>query len=157
MWIIKSSISGMSVLPPAGVASSQLTPHSTREYVAAALAALLPSTPVDQLAGRTIGLSELTPTAAEIIEAMQRRNPDRPVAVAREPESAAVERIASGHPLALMDLVKILWARGQHSVGDDIYHPPESTPRATLDDLIVYGRLGEYREVAVPYTLDAYF
>lgn len=129
---------------------------STREYVAAALASLLPSTPPSSLSGRTIGLSELRPTMSEIISSIQARQPSQPVSIAREPESTALGRIADGHPLALMDLVKILWSRGEHSVGQDVYEV-EGYKKATLDELVLGGGLGTYREVAVPYTLDQYF
>lgn len=133
-----------------------LTWSSTREYVAAALASLLPITPPSSLSGRTIGLTELRPTMGEIITALQARDPSSPVKVAHEPDSAALERIAAGHPLALMDLVKVLWSRGEHSVGKDVFEV-EGYRKATLDDLVVGGGLGKYREVAVEYTLDQYF
>jgi hypothetical protein len=55
-----------------------------------------------------------------------------------------------------MDLVKLKWSRGQHSVGEDVYEM-SGYKTATLHDLTVDDKLGEYREVAVPYTLDEFF
>lgn len=65
-------------------------------------------------------------------------------------------RIHARHPLALMDLNKVLWSRGLHSVGTDVFEV-EGYDKAGLQELVVEGRLGQYREVAVPYDLDAYF
>jgi hypothetical protein len=76
--------------------------------------------------------------------------------IARATEEESVEKIQAGHPMALMDLVKVKWSSGQHSVGNDVYDL-EGYKKATLDDLVVDGKLGEYREVPFPYDLDHYF
>ena len=55
-----------------------------------------------------------------------------------------------------MDLVKLKWSRGEHSVGEDLFDL-KGYEKVTVDDLIVGGALGGYREVAVPYTLAEYF
>jgi hypothetical protein len=71
-------------------------------------------------------------------------------------EDGSIKKVQEGHPLGLMDLVKLKWSRGEHSVGKDIFEL-EGYKKATLDDLIVDRKLGEYREVHVPYTLAEYF
>lgn len=55
-----------------------------------------------------------------------------------------------------MDLVKLKWSRGEHSVGDDIFDL-KGYKKASLDDLIVGEQLGVYRDVPLPYNLDHYF
>ena len=56
----------------------------------------------------------------------------------------------------MMGLVKLKWSMDEHSVGDNVFGL-EGYKKATLNDLIVERKLGEYREVHVPYTLAGYF
>jgi hypothetical protein len=106
---------------------------------------------LSELTDRSIGLTELSPTGTQIQEALEKRHGSQP-RIAKVTEDESVKKIQEGHPLALMDLVKLKWSRGEHSVGDNIYEL-EGYKKATLDDLIVARKLGEYREVHVPYTL----
>jgi hypothetical protein len=110
---------------------------------------------LSELADRSIGLTELTPTGTGIQQALQKRHGSEPK-IAHVTEEESIKKIQEGHPLALMDLVKLKWSRGEHSVESDIFELEEYN-RATLDDLIVERKLGEYREVHVPYTLEEYF
>ena len=110
---------------------------------------------MSELADRSIGLTELTPTGTQIQEALEKRHGSVPK-IARVTEEESIKKSQEGHPLALMDLVKLKWSRGEHSVGSDIFEL-EGYKKATLDDLIVDRKLGEYREVHVPYTLAEYF
>jgi hypothetical protein len=137
------------------VLSPDLTRPSTREYVAAAITSLLLTQPLSSLAGRSIGLTELTPTGADIEKALALKHGTSPK-VARSTDQVSITKIQDKDPLALMDLVKLKWSRGEHSVGNDVYEV-EGYRKLCVDDLIVGDKLGEYREVAVPYTLDAFF
>ena len=110
---------------------------------------------MSELADRSIGLTELTPTGTQIQEALEKRHGSEPK-IAKVTEEESVKKIQEGHLLALMDLVKLKWSRGEHSVGSDIFEL-EGYNRATLDDLVVERKLGEYREVHLPYTLEEYF
>jgi len=123
--------------------------------VAASIASLLTTQPISQLANRSIGLTELTPTGDDIQRSLAERYGSEPK-IARATEETSIQKIQDQHPLALMDLVKLKWSRGQHSVGEDVYEI-SGYKKATLHDLIVDDKLGEYREVAVPYTLDEFF
>jgi hypothetical protein len=111
---------------------------------------------LSELADRSIGLTELTPTGAQIQQALEKRHGSQPK-IAHVTEEESIKKIQEGHPLALMDLVKLKWSRGEHSVGSDIFELEGYNKKATLDDLIVDRKLGEYREVHVPYTLAGYF
>jgi hypothetical protein len=128
---------------------------STREYVAASIASLLSTRSLSELADRSIGLTELSPTGTQIQEALEKRHGSQPK-IAHVTEEESIKKIQEGHPLALMDLVKLKWSSGEHSVGDNVFEL-EGYQKATLDDLIVDRKLGEYREVHVPYTLAEYF
>jgi hypothetical protein len=128
---------------------------STREYVAASIASLLSTRSLSERADRSIGLTELTPSGTQIQQALKKRHGSEPK-IAHVTEEESIKKIQEGHPLALMDLVKLKWSRGEHSVGDNVFEL-EGYKKATLDDLIVERLLGEYREVHVPYTLAEYF
>ncbi|KAI9637348.1 uncharacterized protein MKK02DRAFT_32221 [Dioszegia hungarica] len=129
----------------------------TRAYVAAALAALLPSTPSDKLKGRTIGLNEFSPTGAEIASAMERRS-GAPPRVARATDERSLRLIDKGSPWALAESVKLKWSRGEHSVGEDMYDV-KGYSKVGLEELVVKGQLVKYRPLPFDFAtvLDEYF
>lgn len=128
---------------------------STKSYVAASIASILSTIPISDLAGRSIGLNELSPTGSDIQEALSRRY-GSPAKIAHASDEDSVQNIKNQHPFSLMDLTKLKWSRGEHSVGDDIFDL-KGYKEATLDDLIVGEQLGVYRDVPLPYNLDHYF
>lgn len=128
---------------------------STKPYVAAAIASLLASTSPSELAGRSIGLRELAPTGADIQAALSKRH-GSPAKIAHARDEDSIQNIKNQHPFSLMDLVKLKWSRGEHSVGNDIFEVT-GYQKATLENLIVDKILGVYRDVPMPYNLDHYF
>lgn len=128
---------------------------STREYVAAAIPQILTSQALSALAGRAIGLTELTPSGADIASALAKHNGAEPK-IARETDEASIGMIKGQHPLALPELVKLKWSRGEHSVGHDVFDV-QGYEKATTDDLIGGGKLQKYKDLPFPFSLDHYF
>jgi hypothetical protein len=129
--------------------------NSTKPYVAACITALLSTKSISDLAGRSIGLRELAPTGADIQAALSKLH-GSPAKTAHAANEDSVENIKNQHPFSLMDLVKLKWSRGEHSVGNDMFEL-QGYEKATLEDLIVGKQLGVYRDVPLPYNLDHYF
>jgi hypothetical protein len=122
--------------------------------VAACITALLSTKSISDLAGRSIGLRELAPTGADIQAALSKLH-GSPAKISQAFDQDSVHNIRN-QPFSLMDLVKLKWSRGQHSVGDDIFDL-EGYEKATLESLIVGKQLGVYRDIPLPYNLDHYF
>ncbi|KAH6660820.1 hypothetical protein BKA67DRAFT_549289 [Truncatella angustata] len=123
----------------------------TRSYVAAAYASIFASTPVSQLLNRQIGLSEVRATGVEIHAALRRKHGEPPQIITHTLEQVDLEietRAAAGSPLALAYYCRKSWATGRlvSGIGKDIWEV-QGFCKATLDDLIVKGKLGSYREI----------
>ncbi|KAK8039429.1 NAD(P)-binding protein [Apiospora rasikravindrae] len=125
-----------------------------REYVAAAYASLFARTPVARLANRDIGLSEVRATGEEIRAALEKRHGGvPPQVIVNDLERVDREigtRIAMGppEPLALTYHCRKAWGTSQlvEGVGKDVWEV-EGYQEATLEELIVQGKLGAYREI----------
>ncbi|GFZ46821.1 hypothetical protein JCM24511_04041 [Saitozyma sp. JCM 24511] len=119
----------------------------TRPYVAAAYASLFANAPPSEVAGRSLLLTELRPTGAEIAMALEAKHGVAP-AIARTPLAAMAPLISSGSPVALSALVRRMWAEGVHGrwEGVEAYDIPGARKR-NIYDLIVEGELDNYRPV----------
>lgn len=121
----------------------------TRSYVAAAYASIFASTPICQLKGRDLALSELRPTGAEIAEAFACKFHAAPIVKTESKEhivQALGEAIETGNSFSLALYCRKIWATGEQAkmIGEDIWDV-EDYPKATLSSLIVEGDLRPYR------------
>ncbi|KAH6897398.1 hypothetical protein B0T10DRAFT_544727 [Thelonectria olida] len=131
----------------------------TRPYVAAAFASIFAHTPISQLKNRAIGLSELRVTGKELAEVLEKKH-GKPPTIFRQGLSKVNEQVETllrdGSPFALAWYCRKIWGTGQQveMVGEDIWEVP-NFHKATLEDLIVGGKLGQYR--AMPAQIDEFF
>lgn len=133
--------------------------NSTRDYVAAAYASIFATTPIPQLENRAIGISELTPTGKDIAAALEAKHGTAPQVFSHKLENinAQVEDgLKSGSLFTLAWYCRKIWGTGQQvkMVGGDIWEV-EGYQKATLEDLIIRGKLEAYREM--PPQVGAYF
>ncbi|KAI1767518.1 NmrA-like family protein [Hypoxylon sp. FL1150] len=134
-----------------GDSANQQVNICTRNYVAAAYAQIFASTPPAQLQGRIIGLSEIKATANEIVAALKRKYGKEPEIIAHSLEKVENEVdtcIEKGVPLSLAWWCRKTWGNGKlvKGVGDDIWEV-KGYEKATLEGLLVDGRLESYRNV----------
>ncbi|KAK6209758.1 hypothetical protein QIS74_11342 [Colletotrichum tabaci] len=123
----------------------------TRKYVAAAYASIFAATPISQLENRAIALCELAPTGREIEAALEAKH-----GVAPQVSTHSLSRVngevegglQSGSPFALAWYCRKIWATGQQCqmVGTDFWEV-DGYDKATLEDLVVRGKLEAYREM----------
>ena len=129
---------------------------STRKYVAAAYASIFAKTPVHELQNRGIGLTEFTATGAEIATALERKH-GAPPQVFRHSMKRVDEEIESklqnGNPLAMVFGYRKPWGAGKlvDLVGHDIWQV-DNYQKATLEDLIVNGKMESYKDLPPPVT-----
>lgn len=121
------------------------SPYSTRSYVAAAFVQLFSSTSVKELSGRIIRLTEVQVTGKQITEALTRKHSQAP-SIRREESRVFEALIDHDTPGALALYCRKIWGKGQQEsmLGQDTFEVADYH-KATLDDLIVGGGLGEYR------------
>ncbi|KAF4968098.1 hypothetical protein FSARC_4459 [Fusarium sarcochroum] len=123
----------------------------TRDYVAAAYAAIFPQTPIAKLGNRNIGLRELTCTGSEVAATLQRRHGMHPKVFRHGLEQTRREieaRIEKGDLTALAFSYRYPWGAGQQVklVGDDIWDV-QGYSKTTLEEVIAESRLGTYKEL----------
>ncbi|BCS30148.1 uncharacterized protein APUU_80451A [Aspergillus puulaauensis] len=123
----------------------------TRSYVAAAYASIFASTPIDQLRNRTIALCELRATGSEIAHSLTTQHGSRTRSKHESAESineVVESSIATGSKFALAFYCRRIWGSGQQTemMGCEFWDV-KGFRKASLHDLIVGGRLQEYREL----------
>ncbi|RHZ49036.1 uncharacterized protein CDV56_101560 [Aspergillus thermomutatus] len=123
----------------------------TRPYVAAAYASIFASTPIDQIKDRTIALSEIRATGSEIVSMLTEQHGSRTRSRHESAESIneLVETsVATGSNFALAFYCRKIWGTGQQTqmMGEDFWEV-KGYQKASLHDLIVRGRLQEYRQL----------
>ncbi|KAF7539694.1 hypothetical protein G7054_g1971 [Neopestalotiopsis clavispora] len=123
----------------------------TRRYVAAAYASLFAATPIKELQGRDIGLSELRPTGRALALALEKRHGKAPQIFTHELEKIndrIEHELAVGSPFALAWYCRKIWGSGQQAemIGTDLWEVPGYAP-ASLEGLLVQGKLESYREL----------
>lgn len=127
--------------------------------MAAAYASIFASTPISQLQGRDLALSELRPTGNEIAEAFTYRFNAAPITKTESKEhivQALDEAIKTGNLFGLALYCRKIWAAGEQAkmVGEDIWDV-ENYSKATLSSLIVEDNLKSYR--SMPEEVRIYF
>ena len=98
--------------------------------------------PVSSLAGRLIGLNELSPTGGEIEDMMRQKSGQSP-RVAYDTADNAKSQAKAGR---LDALVRKKMGDGSHGVGDDIWEV-EGYQKKTLEDLILGDGLEDPRYI----------
>ncbi|KAI0157914.1 NmrA-like family protein [Hypoxylon sp. FL1284] len=141
-----------------GDSANQQVNICTRNYVAAAYAQIFARTPPVQLQGRMIGLSEFRATGSDIAAAWKRKHGAEPTIVRHSIEKVEKEIdtcIERGIPLSLAWWCRKAWGTGQilKALGDDIWEV-QGYEKATLDGLLVDGKLEPYKDVP-PQALQA--
>lgn len=134
------------------------------DYVAAAYVSIFATTPIAEISNRAIGLVELAPTGEDIAAALQKKHGKKPKIFRQSIEKVMEEfsaRLKSDlSALAPAWYYRKLWGTGELTslLGSDIWDLP-SYKKATLDDLIVEGKVGRYRDLshALPYFEEAMF
>ncbi|KAJ5580266.1 uncharacterized protein N7459_006251 [Penicillium hispanicum] len=138
----------------AGDAEHQRLNICTREYIGAAYAVIFAQTPVAQLQNRVIGLSELQPTGAEIVRALEQRNGGPPQIFRHSLDEVDRQMHAcldAGRPLGLAWYGRRVWGSTGYGavIGSDVWEV-EGYKKKTLEDLLPAGGLEAYREQSGP-------
>ncbi|KAI3058766.1 hypothetical protein CBS147353_10659 [Aspergillus niger] len=124
----------------------------TRPYVAAAYASLFASTSLDHLCNRSIALSELRATGAEIAQCLTEQHGGSLTRTGYESlesiNQVVEEALATGSPFALAFYCRKIWASGEQCgmVRHDAWDV-RGYKKATLRGLLAQGELGEYRQL----------
>ncbi|KAL6408727.1 hypothetical protein AUP68_07673 [Ilyonectria robusta] len=126
----------------------------TRNYVGAAYASIFSSTPISDLKNRVIGLSELKATGDDIIASFELKHGKKPEIFKHSSKKVEDEfeyAISNGIPFSLAWYCRKIWGNGQLEtmIGTDIWEVPGYS-KVSLDDLIVEGKIGAYREMPPP-------
>ncbi|KAL1795570.1 hypothetical protein ACET3X_005794 [Alternaria dauci] len=143
---------------------TRLCTYSTVEYVAAAYVSIFTTTPIAEISNRAIDLVELAPTGAEIAAALKEKHGKEPKIFQQSTERVMKEfsdRLNSDlSALAPAWYYRKLWGTGELTslLGSDIWDLPWYK-KATLKDLIVDGKVGQYRDLSrvLPYLEEAMF
>ncbi|KAH8766136.1 hypothetical protein F5883DRAFT_461018 [Diaporthe sp. PMI_573] len=131
---------------------------STADYVAAAYVSIFTGNPISEVSNRAIGVIELAPTGEDIAEALEKKHGEKPKIFTQSVEKATADFHAhrtSGHPvlsvLSAAWFYRKLWGTGELTsmLGSDIWDVP-GYQKATVDDLIVEGKVNPYRDLG-PY------
>lgn len=123
--------------------------YSTREYVAAAYAAIFATTPISQLENRAFGLTEIQATGADVAKALQKRH-NAPPSIFRhsleEVDHQIQDRLDKSKPLANAWYCRKIWGAGKlpELIGSDIWEV-EGYKKKHLEELIVDDKLVAYR------------
>lgn len=147
-----------------GNAVSEKASMCTVGYVAAAYVSIFTTTPVAEISNRAIGLVELAPTGAEIAAALEEKHGKEPKIFRQSIEKVEEDfshRLDSDlSALAPAWYYRKLWGTGELTslLGSDIWDVPRYK-KATLEDLVVNGKVGHYRDLSrvLPYLEEAMF
>lgn len=112
----------------------------------------IPTTPIRTLHNRTIGLSEFRSTGTEIATALQKKHGVAPQIFQHslaEVDSQIDECVQLGKPLGLGWYCRRRWGAGDcvDALGGDVWDGDREVEKRSLEDLIVRGELGLYREL----------
>ncbi|KAF3056305.1 hypothetical protein GL218_06512 [Daldinia childiae] len=133
-----------------GDSANQQANICTRNYVAAAYASIFATTPLEQLQDRAIGLSELRATGKEIAAVLKKKHGAEPQIFRHSSEKIDNEldkAIKSGSPMALSWYCRKAWGEGLIVKGVNDLWEVEGYRKATLEDLLLGGKLEPYRDV----------
>jgi hypothetical protein len=124
--------------------------YSTREYVAAAYAAIFATTPISQLENRVIGLTEIQTTGQDVAKALQKRHNAWPSIFRHsleEVDRQMQDRLDKGQALANAWYCRKIWGSGKipELIGSDIWEV-KGYNKKRLEELIVDNKLVAYRD-----------
>jgi hypothetical protein len=127
----------------------KLIPCSTKDYVAAAYVDIFTTRPIHTIQNRTFTLSELAPTGMEIAAIMKEKNGKDPSIATRSLEelNQTIEDCLSKESnLAVPSYCRKIWGTGEmmKMLPDDLWEVKDYK-KATLEDLVIGGRLESYR------------
>ncbi|KAJ5730907.1 uncharacterized protein N7483_005415 [Penicillium malachiteum] len=122
----------------------------TRQYIAASYASIFARTPVSELQGRVISLSEIQPTGTEIASALEARNGSSPQIfhhTLEQVDNHNQKTLDEGAPLTLVWYGRRVWGAGGYeaAIGNDIWEV-EGYKKKTLNELFSNGGLEPYRD-----------
>jgi hypothetical protein len=131
-------------------------PSSSLDYIAAAYVSMFFKHSISSLAGRLIGLNELSPTGGEIEDMMRQKSGESP-RVAYDTVENAISQAKAGR---LDALVRKKMGDGSHGVGDDLWEV-EGYHKKILQDLILGDGLEDPRYIGpsddTRHFLDSFF
>lgn len=125
--------------------------HSTRDYVAAAYVSIFTANEIAKIQNRTISLTELAPTGDEIAVAMTQKSGAEPEIIIHSLEkvqTAFKNCVEAGEIFALAWFCRKIWGTGElmAMLSSDVWEVP-GYQKATLNDLIVSGKIEGYRDL----------
>lgn len=134
---------------------------STRPYVASAYASIFATTPIPTLQNRTLALSELTPTGAQIAAFLSQKHSSR-TKTTTETLASINQKIETGleagMPIVLAYYCRKIWGTGEQGGmawgGGDVWDV-KGYEKADVEGLVGGGLLGAYREM--PPTVGKFF
>ncbi|KAK7221530.1 hypothetical protein V2G26_009533 [Clonostachys chloroleuca] len=141
-----------------GNSANERVTTCTKDYVAAAFVDIFAARPISTIQNRTITLSELTPTGLEIAAVMKKKHGSDPTTETRSLEDVnrTIEGyISNGSNLAVPSYCRKIWGTGEmiKMLPDELWEV-EGYKKATLEDIILEGKCGNYR--ALPETVVEY-
>ncbi|KAJ5707893.1 hypothetical protein N7488_007694 [Penicillium malachiteum] len=121
----------------------------SRAYIAASYASIFAKTPISELQGRVIGLSEVQATGSEIAKALEARHGSPPQIFRHTLEQVDYhiqKTLDEGAPLTMVWYGRRVWGSGGYEagIGNDIWEV-EGYKKKTLDELL-NGGMEPYRE-----------
>ncbi|KAI1178768.1 NAD(P)-binding protein [Nemania sp. FL0916] len=148
--ILGIDVLGNKIIETGDSANQQLN-FCTREYVAAAYASIFATTPLAQLQGRAIGISEFRATGNEIASILRQKHGVEPQKFVHSLQRVNAEIdhcIKNGMPTALSWYCRKAWAIGDivKGLGDGIWEV-DGYKKATLAELLLEGKLEPYKEI----------
>ncbi|CEI67550.1 hypothetical protein FVEN_g5645 [Fusarium venenatum] len=137
-----------------GNAENEKVTMCTKDYVAAAYVDIFTARPIHTIQNRAITLSELAPTGREIATIMKEKNGKEPSIATRNLEelNQVIEDCLSKESnLAVPSYCRKMWATGEmmKMLPDDLWEVKDYK-KATLEDLVIGGKLEGYRALPGP-------
>ncbi|GFN20161.1 hypothetical protein AtubIFM55763_010845 [Aspergillus tubingensis] len=137
------------VLVYTGNSASERVTMCTKDYVAAAYVDIFTTRPIHTIQNRTITLSELAPTGMEIAAIMKEKNGRDPSIATRSLEEInqrIEDSLSKESNLAVPAYCRKMWGTGEmmKMLPDDLWEV-EGYKKASLEDLVIGGRLESYR------------
>ncbi|KAJ5144597.1 NmrA-like family protein [Penicillium atrosanguineum] len=133
-----------------GDSGHQVVNICTREYVAAAYAAIFAKTPILELENKVFGLSEVQATGEDVATALEKRHSAPPTTFRHsleEVDRQIQDHLDKGQPLANAWYCRRIWGAGKipELIGSDIWEV-DGYSKKSLEELIVDDKLVAYRE-----------
>ncbi|KAM0209898.1 hypothetical protein ACHAQD_010917 [Fusarium lateritium] len=142
------------VLVYTGNSANERVTMCTKDYVAAAFVDIFTARPINTIQNRTITLSELAPTGTEIAAVIEQKNGIAPSIATRSLEeiNQVIEDCLSKESnFAVPSYCRKMWGTGEmfKMLPDELWEVKDYK-KATLEDLIIGGKLEDYRALPAP-------